>query len=66
MSVGRNFSRGSLVDFSKSFSTGAKSGEICFFPLEIKKTAFFAEIFKLLPLFRHPYACAQETFVLHH
>jgi len=43
------------VDFSKSFSTGAKSGEIWLLPLEIKKTAFFAEIFKFLPLFRHPY-----------
>ena len=26
------------MDFSKSFSVGAKSGEICFLPLEIEKT----------------------------
>jgi len=45
MSVGRIFSRGALVDFSQSFSKGAKSSEICFLPLESKKTAFFAEIF---------------------
>jgi len=25
----------------------ASSGEICFFPLETKKTTFFAEIFKI-------------------
>jgi len=55
--VGKNFSRGALVDFSKSFLPGAKSNEICFLPLEIKKTAFIAEIFKFLLLFRHPYAC---------
>jgi len=42
MGVGRIFSRdgGELVDFSKSFSRGAKRGEICFLPLETKKTAF--------------------------
>jgi len=37
------------VDFSKSFSRGAKAGEICFLPLEPKKIAFFAEIIKFLP-----------------
>jgi len=30
-----------------AISRGAKSGEICFFPLETKKTAFFAEIVKI-------------------
>jgi len=54
------------VDFSKGFLLVTKSGEICFLPLEIKKTAFFAEIFKFLPLFGHPYACVQEEFVPHH
>jgi len=67
MGVGNSFSRGgALVDFSKSFSTGAKSGEIWFLPLEIKKTTFFAEVFKFLLLFRHPYACVQEMFVPKH
>jgi len=31
-----------LVDFSKSFSRGVKSGKICLLPLETKKTAYFA------------------------
>jgi len=31
---------GALRDFSKIFPGGAKSGEICFFPLKIKKTTF--------------------------
>jgi len=33
--------------FFYNFSRGGKSGEICFFPLETKKTTFFAEIFKI-------------------
>jgi len=33
--------------FSKIFLGGAKSGNICFFPLETKKTTFFAKIFKI-------------------
>jgi len=40
--------------FTKIFLGGAKSGEICFFPLETKKTTFFAENFKiqlLTPMF---------------
>ena len=49
------------MDFSKSFSTGAKSGEIWFLPLEIKKPAFFAEIFKFLPPFRHPCLCVGKV-----
>jgi len=43
--------------FPNVFLRGAKCGEICFLPLDFKKTAFFAEVFKFLPLFRHPYAC---------
>jgi len=48
------------MDFSKSSSRGgAKSGEIRFSFLETKKTTFFAEIFKFLPLFPHPCLCAR-------
>jgi len=36
-----------LGDFSKIFLGGAKSGKICFFLLETKKTTFFADIFKI-------------------
>ena len=49
MGVGRIFSRG-----------GAKCGEICFLPLEIEETTFFANNFKIkgaLPPFRRPCAC---------
>jgi len=35
------------VDFHQNFSGGAESGEICFSLLEIRKTIFFAEIFKI-------------------
>jgi len=41
------FQGGPLLDFYKNFCRGFKSGEICFFPLETKKTTFFAEIFKI-------------------
>jgi len=42
MGVGRIFSRrGAVGDFPKMFSRGAKSGEICFSPLEIEKTTFY-------------------------
>jgi len=41
MGVGRIFSRGALEYFSKNFLWVAKSGEICFFPLETKKTTLF-------------------------
>jgi len=65
--VGRNFSKG--VATSGFFQTfllgGVKSGEICFLPLEAKKTAFFAEFFKLLPLFRHACLCVGK-FVQHY
>jgi len=37
--------KGPPGDFSKIFQEGAKSGEICFFRLETKKTTFFANIF---------------------
>jgi len=47
MGVGRIFSREAHGDFSKIFPGVAKSGEICFFPLETKKTTFFAEIFQI-------------------
>ena len=51
-----------LVDFSKRFSRGgAKSGEICFLTLDTKKTAFFAEISKFLPLFWHPRLCGGKV-----
>jgi len=40
MGVEKIFSTGPLVDFSKIFSKGAKSGEICFLPLESKKQHF--------------------------
>ena len=54
MGVGRIFPWGPLVDFIKVFLLGAKSGEICFLPLETEKTTFFAEIFTFLPPFPHP------------
>jgi len=47
MGVGRIFSRRPPGDFSKLFLGRAKSGEICFFPIEAKKTTFFAEIVKI-------------------
>jgi len=40
------FHGGPLGDFSKIF-LGVKSGEICFFPLETKKTTFFGKVFKI-------------------
>jgi len=59
--VGGNFSRGShWWIFPKVFLWGAKNGEIWFLPLEIKKKAFFAEIFKFLPLFGHPLVCRKS------
>jgi len=35
------------VGVGRIFSTGAKSGEICFFPLKTKTTTFLAENFKI-------------------
>jgi len=47
MCVGRIFPGGALGDFFKIFLGEAKSGKICFFLLETKKIAFFAENFKI-------------------
>jgi len=47
--------------FQKFLQRGAKSGEICFLPLETRKTEFFAEIFKFLPPFRHPCLCVEKS-----
>ena len=55
------FPEGPLVDFSKRFSRGGKSGEIWFLTLETKATAIFAAIFKFLPLFRHPCLCVGKV-----
>ena len=57
------FPRGAVGDFSKIFCRGAKSGEICFLRLEIEKTIFFANNFKIQgrpcpPPFRRP--CCQH------
>jgi len=52
------FQGGPLGHFSKIFLGGGKYGEICFFPLETKKTTFFGEIFKIqdaFPPFRRPW-----------
>ena len=46
MAIGRIFQGGTRV-FFQSFSRGAKSGKICFFLLETKKTIFFAKFFKI-------------------
>ena len=63
MGVGWIFSRGGPVgDFPKIFSRGVKRGEIWFLPLEIEKTTFFANNFKIQgarplldPPFRRPW-----------
>jgi len=48
MGVGRIISReGPLGDLSKVFPGGAKSGEVCFFPLKTKQTTFFTENFEI-------------------
>ena len=63
MRVGRIFSKGGpRGDFFEIFLRGAKSGEICFYPLETKKTTFFGEIFKIkvaFPPFRRPWWSSQ-------
>ena len=63
--VGRHFSRALLVDFSKSFSRGAKSDEICFLPPETKKTAFLLKFSNSCPS-SDTHDCVQEKFVPHH
>jgi len=57
------FQGGPVRDFPKIFSRGAKIGEIWFLPLEIEKTIFFANNFKIQgrpcpPPFRRP--CCQH------
>jgi len=47
MDFERIFSKGGALGIFPKFFQGAKSGEICFFPLKIKKTTFFVEIFKI-------------------
>ena len=49
MGIGQIFPGRPQMDFSKGFPTGSKNGESRFLSLEIKITAFFAEIFKFLP-----------------
>jgi len=51
------FPGGATRGFFQTFFYGGPKMVIWFLPLEIKKKAFFAEIFKFLPLFGHPYAC---------
>jgi len=43
----KDFFQGGVRGFFRNFSRGRKSGETCFFPLESKKTTFFAKIFKI-------------------
>jgi len=58
MGVGKNFSRGGHKWIFPRFFYGGPTVVKFGLALEIKKTAFFAEIFKFQPLFRHPsYAC---------
>ena len=63
MDVVRIFSKGgSPGNFPKIFLGGTKIGEICFFPLETKKTTLFNHIFKIqeaLPPFRRPWGSSQ-------
>ena len=64
----RIFARGGgSTGFSQHFfQGGAKSGEICFLPLEIEKTTFFASNFKIQggkpPSFRRPWQLDKWTF----
>jgi len=46
MSVGRFFSRGTLVDFSINFSRGERVVKFVFSHSEVRKQSFFAETFK--------------------
>ena len=47
------------MDFSNSFSRGAKSGEICCLPHEIKKTAFLLKFSNSCPP-SDTHACVYE------
>ena len=59
MGVGRIFSGGPLVGFSKSFSRGAKSGEVCFLPFETKKQPFLPKFSNFCPP-SDTYGCVKE------
>ena len=66
MGVRSIFPEGGTSEFSKRFSWGeTKVVKFVFLPLENKKTAVFAEIFKFLPPFRHPCLCVGRKFVPH-
>ena len=60
MGVGRIFSRGATSGFFQKFSRGTKSGEICFLPLETKKTLFWWK-FQIPAPFRHPCLCVGKS-----
>jgi len=47
MGVGKIVSRGGQLGIFPKFFQGAKSGELWFLPLEIEKTTFFANNFKI-------------------
>jgi len=57
----KEFFQGALVKFFQQYFRRGTSGEICFLPLETKKTVLFAEIYKFLPLFRHPCLCVGKV-----
>jgi len=69
-----DFPREATRGFFQNLSRGSKSSKICFFPLETKKTTFFAKMFKIqggawppLSPFRTPmYVDATWlTFIIH-
>ena len=65
--VGRNFSRGAHKwIFPKVFYGGPNVVKFGFYHSKLRKTAFFTEIFKFLPIIRRPYASVSEKFVPHH
>ena len=51
------FPEGGTRGFFQKFLWGAKSGVICFFPLETVKTTFFAEILKIPPPPSNAHGC---------
>jgi len=62
MGVGRNFSRGATSGFFQTFYKGEpKVVKFGFQHSKLRKTTFFAETFKLLPLFRHPCLCVRKV-----
>jgi len=50
----KDFFQGGTRGFFQKFSGGAKSGEICFSHLKLRKQPFFAEIFKIQGGVFHP------------